>query len=400
MDLRAEAVATVRRKFCAGAVLLAVVGSGCDTARNTTAPTPNSASPLQRGPYTLSGTVRDEAGAPVQGADVYVGYDARRPGFGEGETDLQGRYVVSGLFAGKQPVLVSKPGYLRILEDVEIQDGTVKDFALRPGVRVSGKTLEAGVGGLNGVTITVVSGPNAGVETTSTGPVDGSFQLPPVLPGDFTIRASKAGYDSVDRSVHALTDTYLDEVTLKWAYGSCLAGVAPVKFDLVPAAGATASVAVETKGAHTWTAKPNVPWVRVGANASASGSATLQFQVDPNPIGALDVRNGAIEIRCSELEGQNIWITQMVNCQATAEPDSKTSAVFPALGGNGRLLVRFGVPGCHSHDYSEVDWMFLAGVSSYLSGEVNFAVRPNPSGIERTGTIVIGETRWTVTQSR
>jgi hypothetical protein len=396
MELRAEAKGTVRRTFYLAALLLAGLGSGCGTG-TTAAPTPNSASPtlVTKSPYTLSGTVRDEVGAPVQGADVYVGYDLRRPGFGEGETDPQGRYVVSGLLAGIQPVLVSKPGYLRTHEDVDIQVGTVKDFTLRPGVIVSGKTLEAGVGGLNGVTITV-----AGVETTSTGPVDGSFQLPSVLPGDFTIRASKAGYDSVDRTVHALADTYVDGVTLKWAYGSCLSAVAPIKFDPVRAAGATEIVSVETKGAHNWTARPNVPWVRVVANASAGGSATLQFQVDPNPIGALDVRTGAIEIRCTELEGQNIWITQMVNCQATAEPDAKTPAVFPALGGSGRLLVRFGVPGCHSHDYSEVDWMFLAGVSSYLSGEVNFAVLPNPSGVERSGVIVVGETRWTVTQNR
>jgi hypothetical protein len=229
--------------------------------------------------------------------------------------------------------------------------------------------------------------------------VDGSFQLPPVLPGDLTIRASKAGYDSVDRAVHAMADTYLDDITLKWAYGSCLASVAPVKFDRVAAAGATASVAVETKGAHNWAAKPNVPWLNVVSNARAGGSATLQFQVQPNPIGALDVRSGAIEIRCSEMEGQNIWITQMVDCQAAVEPDAKTPPVFPAEGGTGHLLVRFGVPGCHSRDYSEVDWMFLAGVSSYISGEVNFAVRPNPSGVHRTGTIVVGESRWTVKQS-
>jgi hypothetical protein len=343
--------------------------------------------------------VRDDAGAPLQGADVYVGYDPRRSGFGAGETDLQGHYVVSGLFPGRQPVFVSKPAYLRIQEDVEIQEGTVKDFALRPGVIVAGKTLEAGVGPLNGVTITVTSGPNAGVQTTSRGPVDGSFQLPPVLPGDFTIRASKAGYDSVDRAVHAMADTYLDDMTLKWAYGSCLASVAPVKFDPVPAAGATPSVAVETKGARNWIAKPTVPWLNVVSKATAGGSATLQFQVLPNPIGALDIRNGAIEIRCSEGEGQNIWITQMVNCQTTVEPDSKTPALFPASGGSGRLLLRFGVPGCHSHDYSEVDWMFLAGVSSYISGEANFAVRPNPSGTERSGSIVLGETRWTVIQS-
>ena len=62
--------------------------------------------------------------------------------------------------------------------------------------------------------------------------------------------------------------------------------------------------------------------------------------------------------------------------------------------------MHFGVPGCHSSDYSDVDWLFLAGVSSYLSGEVNFGVLQNPTGVERTGTIVIGETRWTVKQDR
>jgi hypothetical protein len=341
--------------------------------------------------------VRDEAGARLQGADVYVGYDPRRPGFGAATTDLQGHYLVSGLFAGRQPVSVSKPGYLRISDMIEIAEGAVKDFTLRPGVIVSGRTVEAGVGPLNGVTITVTSGPNAGVQTTSSGPL-GGFSLPPVLPGDFTVRASKAGYDSVDRAVHATADTYLEDVTLKWAYGSCLTSVAPVLFDRVRAAGATASVAVETQAAHNWTAKPNVPWVNVVSNASTSGSATLQFQVQPNPIGALDIRSGAIEIRCSQTEGPNIWITQMVNCQTTVEPDAKTPSIFPAQGGIGRLLVRFGVPGCHSYDYSDVDWMFRAGVSSYLSGELNFGVLRNSTGVERRGDLVIGETRWTVKQ--
>lgn len=381
------------RRFFACALLLALVGCGSETPTNSTSPTPVP----QHGPYTLSGAVRDEAGAPLQGAEVYVGYDPRRPGFGEATTDLQGHYLVSGLFAGKQPVYVSKPGYLRISEMIEIAEGAVKDFTLRPGVIVSGRTVEAGVGPLNGVTITVTSGPNAGVQTTSGGPL-GGFSLPPVLPGDFTIRASKASYDSVDRAVHATADTNLEDITLKWAYGSCLTSVGPVLFDRVPAAGATASVAVETQGAHDWTAKPNVPWVNVVSNASTSGSATLQFQVQPNPIGALDIRSGAIEIRCRETEGQNIWITQMVNCQTTVEPDAKTPRVFPAQGGIGRLLVRFGVPGCHSRDYSEVDWMFLAGVSSYLSGELNFGVLRNPTSVERTGAIVVGETRWTVKQ--
>ena len=58
---------------------------------------------------------------------MYVGYGRRRSGFGEAETDLQGRCLVSGLFAGKQPVGISKPGYLRISETIEIAEGAVKD---------------------------------------------------------------------------------------------------------------------------------------------------------------------------------------------------------------------------------------------------------------------------------
>jgi hypothetical protein len=219
-----------------------------------------------------------------------------------------------------------------------------------------------------------------------------------VLPGDFTIRASKAGYDGVDRAVHAVADTYVD-ITMRWAYGSCLTSVSPVLFDRIPASGTTGDVAVRTQGVNEWTARPAVPWVNVMSNASARGSATLQFQVQPSPIGALDVRNGAIEIRCgAETGGQNVWITQMVDCQATVEPDGNTPRVFPREGGAGRLIVRLGVPGCHSRDYSDVDWMSLAGAGSYMTGEVRFSVLRNDTGAARVGTIVAGEARWTVRQ--
>lgn len=386
--------AVMMRKLFGCVLLVAVIGCRSETAPIATSPTPVP----QRGPYTLSGTVRDDAGVPLQGATLSYGVDPRQSTYVSTTTDAQGYYQLAGLFARTDTVYVFKPGYLSTSETVAIGGDTVKDFVLRPGVIVDGKVSEAGVGGLNGVTITVISGPNAGVQTTSTGPVDGAFRLPPVLPGDFTIRASKAGYETVEQSLQAPVNTYVN-ITMKWAYGLCLASVMPVLFDRVPAVGATASVAVQAQGAHTWTAKPNVPWIDVISNASANGSATLQFQVQPNPIGALDVRSGAIEIRCSDTGGQNIWITQMVDCQVSLEPGGPMPAVFPAAGGIGRLLAHFGVAGCRSRDYSDNDWMFIAGVSSYLSGEVNFGVLRNDTGLQRVGTLVIGETRWTVRQN-
>src|SRR4051812_22904124 len=169
--------------FSASALLLTLAGCGSGTTSPTTTRPAG-------GSYTLAGTVRDEAGAPIPGATVSAGYnlDVRRPGFGEGATDLQGHYVVSGLFAGPQPIGVSKPGYLTVLDTVAVADGAVKDFTLRAGVNLFGRTLEAGVGPLSGVAITVTSGPDAGVQTTSG--LYGGYTLRAVLPGDFTIRAS------------------------------------------------------------------------------------------------------------------------------------------------------------------------------------------------------------------
>ena len=46
--------------------------------------------------------------------------------------------------------------------------------SFRPGVIVSDRTREAGVGPLNGVTIAVTSGPNAGAQPTSSGPLRSS----------------------------------------------------------------------------------------------------------------------------------------------------------------------------------------------------------------------------------
>jgi hypothetical protein len=398
----AQISAMMIRRFFGWGLLIATIGCRSDTVPTATSPslTPRT---TPKGPYTLSGTVRDEIGVPLAGATLAWGQDPRESSFVLTTTDAQGYYQLVGLFAVTHTVYVSKPGYLPVSEAVTVSGDAMKDFALRPGVIVSGKVSEAGVGGLNGVTVSVISGPNAGVQETSRGPVDGAFQLPPVLPGDFTIRASKAGYDTVEQQVHASVNTYLN-ITMNWAYGVCLASVMPVLFDRVPAAGATAAVAVQAQGAHTWTAKANVPWIEVTSNATANGSATLQFQVQSNPIGALDIRSGAIEIRCSDGGGQNIWITQMVDCQVSLEPAGTpgvgpTPAVFPAAGGIGRLLAQFGVPGCRSRDYSDVDWAFLAGVSSYLSGEVNFGVLRNNTGMPRAGNLVIGETRWPVRQN-
>ena len=104
-------------------------------------------------------------------------------------------------------------------------------------------------------------------------------------------------------------------------------------------------------------------------------------------------------IRCSDVEGQNVWITQNPDCQNSVQPTSETPAIFPAAGGNGHLLVHPSTPGCRWKASSQVDWMFTAGINDWAGdGETFFGVRPNDTGTERTGNILLGDAVWQVTQ--
>ncbi len=375
----------------AGLSLLLV---GCGSDKPAEPPTPTSPTPALN--YTLSGTVRDDAGAPLQGASVYVGGDPRRRGFGSAQTDAQGQYFISGLAGGQQPYWVSKPGYVSLSGTVSIGEQLVKDFSMRPGVVVSGRTSEVGVGPLGSVTIAVISGPNAGVQVTSTS--WGAYGLPPIAPGDFTLRASKAGYESIDRSVHATVDTPSTDFTLKWSYGTCLTSVTPVFIDRVPSRGGTATVAIGANPDRRWTATPDSPWIEITSSASGTGSGTVLLRMLSHAAGALESRSGVVMIRCSATEGQNVWINQLPDCQTSVDWAPGSPHVFPAAGGTGHLFARNGVAGCRSKDVSEADWITLAGAGSYMTGEVHFIVAPNPTRVARTGVIVIGEVRWEVKQ--
>jgi hypothetical protein len=378
-------------------VSLFVIGCGSSNPANpTSASTPTGPSTVPKPAYTLSGTVRDDAAAPLQGASVYIGLDPRRPGTGGGQTDAQGQYVISGLAGGTQPYGVSKPGYVRISGTVSIGQELVKDFTLRPGVSVGGQTSELGVGPLGGVTITVTSGPNTGVQTTSTS--WGVYGLGPIAPGDLTLRASKPGYDSVERTVHATVNEYAIDFVLRWAYGTCLTSVSPVLFDRFPSAGGTATVAVVATRDRSWTAESDNAWIEVTSGAASTGSGTVLLRVLPYPVGAVESRSGAVMVRCSAAEGQNVWVNQLPNCQTSLQWAPGSPQLCPAAGGTGRILVHNAAGGCRSQDVSESEWIRLVGAGSYMTREVNFIVAPNTTHAARTGVIVVGETRWEIVQ--
>jgi hypothetical protein len=378
--------------------LLASCGSD---ARAPVAPAPTP--PTSPTVYVVSGTVRDADGAPLEGATVRVGGDAfgARQGVPQFQTptDAAGTYQGS-LPGGTYVASSSKAGYeTSAAMTVQVSGPTVVNFTLRPGISVGGLITEAGVGPLNDATVDVISGPSQGLSTLTGHPNPGVYYFPHVLPGDLTLRVSKTGYDTVEQAVHATASVNLD-FTLKWSYGTCLQSVTPVMFPPYPSAGGSGTVVVNASAGRSWSAVPDSAWIQLVSPANQTGPGNAAFTILSNP-SSVTGRSGALMIRCSTSEGQNVWISQIANCQVTAQPTSDTPPIFPSEGGIGHLLVHVTTPGCFWTAASQVDWIFLTGAGTNGvagDGQITFGVRGNGSGAERTGTILLGDTAWQVRQ--
>lgn len=385
----------MRLRACSPLLLSVVLLSCGGEPKTPAAPSPA----LPTVTYTVSGMVRDALGTPLEAARVSMAIPLSKtgPSFST-ETDATGRYR-GNLAAGSHYTLYAqRPGFENFYRtDVSISaDTLLDDVTLRPGVQVSGKVSEAGVGPLDDATIEVVSGPNAGRSTLTGHPISGQYVLDHLSPGEFKLRASKSGYETVEQTVQATTNTNLN-FSMKWSYGTCLQSVAPVSFAPYPSAGGTESAMVDANAGRSWTATSDAPWIQLLSSATRTGSGQVTFRVQPHAVGDKEPRKGAVMIRCMASEGQNIWITQSPDCQVRL--DSASPAVFGGAGGTGQVSVRTGTTGCHWEATSQTDWMYIVGVRSGRGDSyVQFVVNANPTRQERTGLIVVGETTWEVRQ--
>ena len=158
----------------------------------------------------LTGRVLETTtGDPVRAANVFT----RRPGESlqpRGTTDDNGAFQFADLKPGNLTIVVAKIGYERTECDVSLMTDTSLVFLVVPRrFALSGRVSDFNGGSpLGGATITVLDGDNAS-RTTVTG-ADGTFRLPDLWFGGFTIRVRQAGYDSVFRGIRLAEDTALD----------------------------------------------------------------------------------------------------------------------------------------------------------------------------------------------
>lgn len=356
------------------------------------APSAPSPPPSPPAGFTVAGTVRAATtGEPLSGVSVYQVFGGK--GSPSTVTDSAGRYRIS--LTRSEKLRAQKSGYVPVDTDKPVTAGGTYDFELRPGVRIGGRTEERGVGTLGGVRVEILSGPDAGVETTSTS--WGSYSLPYVAPGVFRIRASKDGFDRVEVDVDTAITTSVN-FTMQWAYGDCLSSVTPVLFDMLPPGGASGTIRVEARAERDWSAAAAAPWFEVIGRTTRTGSGTVSFEVRPS-AGEVDERRDAIRIRCENGGGQDVTLVQLPDCGLQLLPEADTPAEFTADGGTGRLQVITSTPGCFWRAASRADWIRGVGIQSWRgTNTVAFVVEANTTGRSREGIFQVSEKTWVVRQ--
>ncbi|GAA4149595.1 MFS transporter [Actinomadura keratinilytica] len=143
----------------------------------------------------LSGTVRDSAGAPVDGAMVVV-TDVRGEVVGSARTAADGGYALRDIAAGAYTVAVSAEGHRPVALQAEVagSGATRLDVELRPGVQVRGVVRNRAGEPVAEASVTLLDGAGTVVAHMITGP-DGEYAFTDLTGGQYTVIAS--GYPPV-----------------------------------------------------------------------------------------------------------------------------------------------------------------------------------------------------------
>jgi hypothetical protein len=166
----------------------------------------------------------------------------------------------------------------------------------------------------------------------------------------------------------------------------CSFMIAPVS-QAFTAGGGAGSVNITAQSGCGWTAQSNASWLTISSANSGSGNGMINFTVAANTNTTS--RNATLTIA-----GQTFTVTQ-AGCTLTISPASQS---FEPMGGTGSIIVT-AAGGCAWTATSNANWLTItSGSSGAGSGAVSYSVAVNTSSGPRTGTLLIADQTFTVTQ--
>ncbi len=153
----------------------------------------------------LEGYVVDSRDQPVDGARISIGP-------GSALSDAEGYYRAEGIPPGPETVLVDHRDYSRLEKKVEIEPGVHSlELVLAAGFEVSGRVVDPEGSGIEGVRVQLLQDQSVR-RYAALSEAGGSFAMPAVAPGEYSLAAEKQGYaiSEVEESVKVVDEPVWD----------------------------------------------------------------------------------------------------------------------------------------------------------------------------------------------
>jgi len=214
-----------------------------------------------------------------------------------------------------------------------------------------------------------------------------------------TSGASGNGPGTVGYAAAANTSTSARTGTLTIAGQtfSVTQGAAPCSYSLSPtsaavaAGGGTASATVTTSSNCAWTASTAVSWLTITSGASRTGTGSVSISAAANT--ATSSRSGTLTL------GDDVFTVTQSGATPCSYSLSSSSASIAASGGTATTTVTSG-SSCAWSATSNASWIAVsAGTSGSGNGSVSMTIAANTTTTQRTGTVLIGDDLFTVTEA-
>lgn len=302
------------------------------------------------------------------------------PASGQGTGTVEFRAAPNPLPAARDAEILVNDNRLRVS-----QQAAPCRFELRPDtlqLSAAGGTRDIAVSAPSGCSWTVVPDSNWI-----------SFTTPVSRSGDGIVGVRIAPNPGTDRRIGGV---FLGDQRVTITQDGEAAGASPCVFvvsstgqSVLSADAAQVPVTVSAASGCAWTASSDVGWITV-TGGIGNGTGVFGLSVAANPGG---VRTGTVTAA-----GQSFTVTQAGAagnpCTYSIAPPSSS---FVALGGAGSVEITTST-GCPWTATSNAAWITVTVGAGTGNGAMAFTVQANP-GSARTGTIIIGDQTFTVTQA-
>ncbi len=327
--------------------------------------------------YTISGHVRTLAGSPLAGVTV-----SGLPG--ASSTDATGFYnatVNCGWTGTASPALAgysfepTAKSYYSVSGNMADQDYTGQNSLLL--------TITKGGSG-NGTVTSIPTGINCGAACSAGFPFNQQVTLSAQPDGN----SAFTGWGGACGGTGGCVVTMSSPRSVTASFEACTVAVSP-DGTAAPASGATGSFTVTSGPGCSWSASPNVTWIRVINGSSGIGPGAVTYVVDANTSASQ--RTGSIVV-----SGRLFTVTQAANsCTYSLSP---VSADVPQPGGIGALAVAAAV-NCPWSSFANAPWIKIESAASGTgNGSLVYSVAANPEATPRTGTLMVAGLTFTVRQ--